>query len=137
MIGCLTTFLTWTFLLLYLIPDSYDARQIFYGLWICGFYVSFSGIYAIMAPAVQSTFGHLNYSRDYGLLFTQSVCIFLFLLFTIEINSDKEKNGLTSLKGSRKIIFRNIFVDKESIQINPQKIEFLKLLIDFFEATYT
>ena len=90
-----------------------------------------------MAPAVQSTFGHLNYSRDYGLLFTQSVCIFLSLLFTIEINSDKEKNGLTSLKGSRKIIFRNIFVDKESIQINPQKIEFLKLLIDFFEATYT
>ena len=57
--------------------DASDMKKIFFGLWICGFYTSFSGIYAIAAPAVQETFGHLNYSRDYGLLFTQSVSLII------------------------------------------------------------
>ena len=69
--------------------DADDAKKIFFGVWICGFYTSFSGIYAIMAPVVQTTFGVLNYSRDYGLVFTQSVNIFsqlsgLILLYPIQ-----------------------------------------------------
>ncbi len=37
------------------------------------FYGFYPGIYTIIAPTIQTTFGHLNYSRDYGLIFTQSV----------------------------------------------------------------
>lgn len=73
-IGGTSTFLCATFLFMYLIPsDSEMALKVFFGLWICGFYGVFPGIYATMAPATQATFGHTNYSRDYGLLFTQSV----------------------------------------------------------------
>ena len=70
-IGFVTTGLTISSLLLYIIPETY--YKVFYALWVCLFYVFFSGIYSIMAPAIQTTFGQLNYSRDYGLVFTQSV----------------------------------------------------------------
>ena len=70
-IGFVTTGLTISSLLLYVIPETY--YKAFYALWVCSFYVSFSGIYSIMAPVIQTTFGQLNYSRDYGLVFTQSV----------------------------------------------------------------
>ena len=70
-VSFVTTGLTISSLLLYVIPETY--YKVFYALWVCSFYVSFSGIYSIMAPVIQTTFGQLNYSRDYGLVFTQSV----------------------------------------------------------------
>ena len=73
-IGFVTTGLTISSLLLYVIPVAY--YKVFYALWVCLFYVFFSGIYSIMAPVIQTTFGQLNYSRDYGLVFTQSVSTF-------------------------------------------------------------
>ena len=70
-IGFGTTGLTISSLLLYVIPETYS--KVFYALWVCLFYVFFSGIYSIMAPVIQTTFGQLNYARDFGLVFTQSV----------------------------------------------------------------
>ena len=66
-----TTGLTISSLLLYVIPETY--YKAFYALWVCLFFVIFPGIYSIMASTIQTTFGQLNYSRDYGLVFTQSV----------------------------------------------------------------
>ena len=48
-------------------------HKIFFGVWLSLFFAFFPGIYATMAPVTEATFGHLNYARDYGLLFTQSV----------------------------------------------------------------
>lgn len=82
-IGGVSTFLTWTFLLLYVI-ETEMAQKVFFGLWLCGFYAFFPGIYATMAPVTQATFGHLNYSRDYGLLFTQSMVGSLVLIISAQ-----------------------------------------------------
>ena len=74
LIGGVSTVATLTFLLMYLIPDNnVTGLKIFFGIWLVGFYTFFPGIYASMAPVTQATFGTINYSRDYGLLFTQSV----------------------------------------------------------------
>ena len=78
-IGFVTTGLTISSLLLYVIPVAY--YKVFYALWVCLFYVFFSGIYSIMAPVIQTTFGQLNYSRDYGLVFTQSVSTFESIIY--------------------------------------------------------
>ena len=48
-------------------------QKVFYGIWISCFFAAYPGIYASVAPVTEATFGHLNYSRDFGLLFTQSV----------------------------------------------------------------
>ena len=83
LIGGVSTFLTWTFLLLYIIENAM-AQKVFFGIWLCGFYAFFPGIYATMAPVTQSTFGHLNYSRDYGLLFSQSVVGSIVLIISTQ-----------------------------------------------------
>ena len=70
-ISFVTTGLTISSLLLYIIPETY--YKAFYALWVCLYFLFFPGIYSIMASAIQTTFGQLNYSRDYGLVFTQSV----------------------------------------------------------------
>ena len=73
LIGGVSTLATLTFLFMYLLPENEMGLKIFFGIWLVGFYTFFPGIYASMAPVTQATFGSLNYSRDYGLLFTQSV----------------------------------------------------------------
>ena len=66
------TVLCWICLLHYAIPkEEYTWHKIFFVVWISCFFAFFPGIYASMAPVTEATFGHLNYSRDYGLLFTQ------------------------------------------------------------------
>ena len=74
MIGGICTSLSWICLLHYVIPEDQETFQkIFYGFWLSCFFAACPGVYASMAPVTEATFGHLNYSRDYGLLFTQSV----------------------------------------------------------------
>lgn len=101
-----STFLTFTFLFLYLINDDI-LQKVFFALWMCGFYAFFPGIYSTMAPVTQATFGHLNYSRDYGLLFTQSVSL-------QESRSDSTKKiHLFQMVGSLVLIFSSqVLFDK-------------------------
>ena len=74
MIGVISTSISWICLLHYVIPKDQEMFQkIFYGIWISIFFAAYPGIYASVAPVTEATFGHLNYSRDFGLLFTQSV----------------------------------------------------------------
>jgi len=83
LIGGVSTVATLTFLLMYLIPDdNVTGLKIFFGIWLVGFYTFFPGIYASMAPVTQATFGTINYSRDYGLLFTQSMFGSVVLILT-------------------------------------------------------
>ena len=70
-VSFVTTGLTISSLLLYILPET--CCKAFYALWVCLYFAFFPGIYSIMASAIQTTFGQLNYSRDYGLVFTQSV----------------------------------------------------------------
>ena len=87
LIGGVSTVATLTFLFMYLLPDNNETGlKVFFGIWLVGFYTFFPGIYASMAPVTQATFGTINYSRDYGLLFTQSVSQNVsFNLFKIRI----------------------------------------------------
>ena len=74
MIVGVLTLLSWICLLHYAIPEDEEMiHKIFFGVWLSLFFAFFPGIYATMAPVTEATFGHLNYARDYGLLFTQSV----------------------------------------------------------------
>ena len=78
MIVGVLTLLSWICLLHYAIPEDEEIiHKIFFGVWLSLFFAFFPGIYASMAPVTEATFGHLNYSRDYGLLFTQSVIIII------------------------------------------------------------
>ena len=83
LIGGVSTVATLTFLFMYLLPVPADNEsdmglKVFFGVWLVGFYTFFPGIYASMAQVTQATFGHINYSRDYGLLFTQSVILIYY-----------------------------------------------------------
>ena len=54
-------------------PSNSVSSMIFYGIWMCGLYISFPGVYACMAPATMNVFGKEHYFSIYGMLFTQSV----------------------------------------------------------------
>ena len=79
LIGGVSTFLTFTIILLKFIPEDDDmmGRKVFFAIWVISLYGFIPGIYASVAPVTQATFGSINYSRDFGLLFTQSVSIIL------------------------------------------------------------
>ena len=78
MIGGIITSICWICLLHYVIPENQETfHKIFYGFWLSCFIAACSGLYTSMAPITEATFGHLNYSRDYGLLFTESVSTYL------------------------------------------------------------
>ena len=62
-------------LVMYIPEDHQTGRKIFFATLSLIFYGAFPGLYTLMAPTIHGTFGHLNYARDYGLVFTQAVSI--------------------------------------------------------------
>ena len=60
-------------LVMYIPEHSQMGRKVFFALVSLIFYGAFPGLYTLMAPTIHGTFGHLNYARDYGLVFTQAV----------------------------------------------------------------
>jgi len=90
LIGVICTSLSWICLLHYVIPKDQEMFQkIFYGIWISVFFAAYPGIYASVAPVTEATFGHLNYSRDFGLLFTQSMFSSIVLTLCAQLLYDK------------------------------------------------
>jgi len=90
LIGVICTSLAWICLLHYVIPKDQEMFQkIFYGIWISIFFAAYPGIYASVAPVTEATFGHLNYSRDFGLLFTQSMFSSIVLTLCAQLLYDK------------------------------------------------
>ena len=76
------------------IPEEYEmGRKAYFGALSLIFYGAFPGLYTLMAPTIQATFGHLNYSRDYGLVFTQSVSIMKLKYLSIFVNFDFQKSN--------------------------------------------
>ena len=60
--------------ILIFIPDENEiGNKLLFGALSALFYAVNPGVYPLIAPTIQATFGHLNYARDYGLIFTQSV----------------------------------------------------------------
>ena len=60
-------------LVMYIPEHSQMGRKVFFAVVSLIFYGAFPGLYTLMAPTIHGTFGHLNYARDYGLVFTQAV----------------------------------------------------------------
>ena len=73
-VSLVTTISSVSFVFLTLIPpEMMVLKKLVFCFLSVTFYGFYPGIYTLIAPAIQATFGHLNYARDYGLLFTQSV----------------------------------------------------------------
>ena len=108
--GGVSTVLTLTFLFMYALPSENGmGLKVFFGIWLVGFYTFFPGIYASMAPVTQATFGHLNYSRDYGLLFTQSMFGSVVLIITTKFLKESiGYYGLFSICGGIGIIGNSV-----------------------------
>ena len=70
-------------LVMYIPEDHQTGRKVFFALISLIFYGAFPGLYTLMAPTIHGTFGHLNYARDYGLVFTQAVSTKLIWLIKL------------------------------------------------------
>lgn len=77
MVASVTTLSSVAFVLMQYLPaDELMLKKVIFTILSVLFYGFYPGLYTIIAPTIQNTFGHLNYARDYGLLFTQSVTWF-------------------------------------------------------------
>ena len=64
-------------LLVYIPAENEVGNKLLFGTLSAIFFAVNPGVYPIIAPTIQATFGHLNFARDYGMIFTQSVRTFL------------------------------------------------------------
>ena len=60
-------------LLIYIPTENEMGNKLLFASLSSIFFAVNPGVYPIIAPTIQATFGPLNYARDYGMIFTQSV----------------------------------------------------------------
>ena len=60
-------------LLIYIPTENEIGNKLLFASLSSIFFAVNPGVYPIIAPTIQATFGPLNYARDYGMIFTQSV----------------------------------------------------------------
>ena len=63
-------------LLIYIPTENEIGNKLLFASLSSIFFAVNPGVYPLIAPTIQATFGPLNYARDYGMIFTQSVSNF-------------------------------------------------------------
>ena len=70
-------------LLIYIPTENEIGNKLLFASLSSIFFAVNPGVYPLIAPTIQATFGPLNYARDYGMIFTQSVSNFTIRNFNI------------------------------------------------------